>query len=487
VTFSSATPAVCTVSGTTVSGVTAGTCIVAADQNGDVRYSAATQTTASIAVGKGSQSVGSITFTPATLTVGGTSTVAATSSSGLAVTFSSATPAVCAVSGATVSGLSVGTCTITASQTGDLNYTAATLTRDLAVTYADTPPALTVSALSDGATTSVSTQNISGKVSDPAGIQSVLVNGVTVQVSPDGSFTYPVQLVSGQNTITVIATNHAGISANDTRTITLDSTYPVLSVTYPADNATLVQQVVTITGTVESLLNAAVKAGALHANAESGSNVVVTYSVNDSSPQEATVSGDNYTFLASLGSGMNTVRVFATTTEGRKVEAKRTVSYSPGFSLSLTSPAEDVRTPLGTYTLSGSVADNATPVTVSIIMDGRTFTPTVTNGVFQQELSFADDKIYPVTITGVDQSGASVTIVRNIIHSASTEGGTSKSFTIEDALLAMKMALGIVQSTASEVLRLDVAPMVNGVSIGDGRIDIEDAVVILRIATGSLQ
>jgi hypothetical protein len=52
---------------------------------------------------------------------------------------------------------------------------------------------------------------------------------------------------------------------------------------------------------------------------------------------------------------------------------------------------------------------------------------------------------------------------------------------------AMKLALGIVPSTASEVLRLDVAPMVNGVSFGDGKIDIEDAVVILRIATGSLQ
>jgi hypothetical protein len=79
-----------------------------------------------------------------------------------------------------------------------------------------------------------------------------------------------------------------------------------------------------------------------------------------------------------------------------------------------------------------------------------------------------------------------VSVVRNIIRSASSEG-TSTTFTIEDALLAMKMAQGIVPSTASEVLRLDVAPMVNGVSFGDGRIDIEDAAVILRIATGSLQ
>src|SRR5208283_2365901 len=53
-------------------------------------------------------------------------TVSATASSGLAVSFASTTPAVCTVSGATVTLVAVGTCTIQATQAGDANYVAAT-------------------------------------------------------------------------------------------------------------------------------------------------------------------------------------------------------------------------------------------------------------------------------------------------------------------------------------------------------------------------
>src|SRR4029078_4972001 len=54
-------------------------------------------------------------------------TVAATATSGLAVSFSSATLAVFWVSGAGVSFLSVGTCTVNASQAGSSNWNAALL------------------------------------------------------------------------------------------------------------------------------------------------------------------------------------------------------------------------------------------------------------------------------------------------------------------------------------------------------------------------
>jgi uncharacterized protein (TIGR03437 family) len=52
--------------------------------------------------------------------------VGATASSGLPVSFASLTPSVCAVSGATVWVISVGTCTIQATQSGDVTYLAAT-------------------------------------------------------------------------------------------------------------------------------------------------------------------------------------------------------------------------------------------------------------------------------------------------------------------------------------------------------------------------
>ena len=86
------------------------------------------------------------TPTPQTITFGtlankvfGTATfaISATASSGLPVSFNSqTTPAVCTVSGATVTLVSVGTCTIQATQAGNSNYAAATpVSRSFTVTH----------------------------------------------------------------------------------------------------------------------------------------------------------------------------------------------------------------------------------------------------------------------------------------------------------------------------------------------------------------
>ena len=124
ITFTSQTPDVCTVSGYTVTGVSVGTCTIAADQAGDATYSAAPEVTQSFSIGKGDQT---IVFDPApNVDVNGTGTVSATASSGLAVTFTSQTTSICTVSGSTVTGVNAGTCIIAADQGGDANYNPAT-------------------------------------------------------------------------------------------------------------------------------------------------------------------------------------------------------------------------------------------------------------------------------------------------------------------------------------------------------------------------
>ena len=57
---------------------------------------------------------------------------------------------------------------------------------------------------------------------------SVTVNGKSVNVASNGSFSTIVQLEEGENTITVIATDAAGKSTTVTRTVTLDTTAPVI-------------------------------------------------------------------------------------------------------------------------------------------------------------------------------------------------------------------------------------------------------------------
>ena len=125
VSFASTTSAVCTVSGATVTLAAVGTCAIQATQAGNAGYAAATPVTQSFQVTPESQTINFGVLSNQAL---GTApfTVSATASSGLAVSFASPSPAVCTVSGATVTLVAVGTCTIQATQAGNADYAAAT-------------------------------------------------------------------------------------------------------------------------------------------------------------------------------------------------------------------------------------------------------------------------------------------------------------------------------------------------------------------------
>jgi sugar lactone lactonase YvrE len=125
VSFSSQTGTICTVSGSTVTLIMGGTCTIQATQGGNAIYPPATPVSQSFTVTPEGQTIafGSLSneaFGTAPFAVG------AIASSGLAVSFSSITPQVCTVAGATVTLVAVGTCTIQATQPGNADYSAAT-------------------------------------------------------------------------------------------------------------------------------------------------------------------------------------------------------------------------------------------------------------------------------------------------------------------------------------------------------------------------
>ena len=132
VTFASTTSGVCTTGGTngaTVTYVSAGTCSITASQAGNTNYAAAADVSQSFAIGQGTQTVSFAKPSDVTFAPGGTRTLTATGgASALPVTFASTTTGVCTTggtNGATVTHVSVGTCSITASQAGNTNYAAA--------------------------------------------------------------------------------------------------------------------------------------------------------------------------------------------------------------------------------------------------------------------------------------------------------------------------------------------------------------------------
>ncbi|HEX3511229.1 MAG TPA: hypothetical protein VHT27_09040 [Solirubrobacteraceae bacterium] len=126
VTLASETPAVCTISGATVSYDAVGTCTVLATQAGSSDWEPAPPARQSFGVAGRVQTITFSSTAPAGAIVEGASyVVAAAASSGLPVSFTSRTPAVCALTGTTVSFAAAGTCTLAADQAGDGEWEAA--------------------------------------------------------------------------------------------------------------------------------------------------------------------------------------------------------------------------------------------------------------------------------------------------------------------------------------------------------------------------
>lgn len=125
--YSSGTPTVCTVSGTMVTMVSAGTCTLRANLDISANYNAAAQVTQDVTITQGPQTLTFGAQSAQTFAAGGTFAInpLATASSGLVATYSSLTTGVCTVSGTTVTMVSAGTCTVAANQGGDANYNAA--------------------------------------------------------------------------------------------------------------------------------------------------------------------------------------------------------------------------------------------------------------------------------------------------------------------------------------------------------------------------
>ena len=176
VSFTSATPGVCTTggaSGATVAFVSTGTCTINAGQGGSGNWNPAPQVQRSFQVLKGNQTIAFTSTAPSSATAGGVPyTATATASSGLAVTFGTGSPAVCAsggTNGATFSFTAVGNCIVNATQPGNTNWNAAT---PVAQTFAvgKASPTVTVSAPATGTVgTAIAAASITATLASSSG------------------------------------------------------------------------------------------------------------------------------------------------------------------------------------------------------------------------------------------------------------------------------------------------------------------------------
>ncbi|ABQ24975.1 MBG domain-containing protein [Geotalea uraniireducens] len=467
VSYSAGSSTACTVDATSGAvSITSGSgaCAITATKAADGNYNAATSAAATLTV---TRATATVTLGSLTATYDGTakSASATTTPTGKTVTFTydgSATAPASAGSYAVIGTIS------------DSNYQGAA-TGTLVIATA-TAPTLKIFALADGSITNTATLNISGSAAGANAIKSITINGVAVSPAADGSFSYAVTLQSGKNTITTVATDNADLTASDSRSIILDTTAPAITISSLADNSALAAASVTITGTVDK-------------------TATVQATVNNGTAQSAAMTGTSFSVTLNLEAGSNIIEVKATDLSGNSTMVKRTVvSDTTRPTLAITDPVQDMTTNLASMTISGTVTDALTAVSVTITCDGNSYTSQVVNGAFQQQISFTTAKQYAISVTATDQAGNNVTAQRNVIYAPSTPTPTLPSgdingdgkVDISDALLALQMAVGLATPSPAQLAAGDVAPLVNDKPSSDGVIDIADAMLILEKAVGML-
>ena len=321
---------------------------------------------------------------------------------------------------------------------------------------------LTLSTLADKAITTDPTLNVAGTVTDNGtgiGVKSVTVSGQATTIT-NGAFSIAIPLVQGANGITTIATDNSDHKTIDTRTISLDRSAPTIVINQPADNSVTARQFVAVTGSVDPPTS------------------TVTAKVNNGSPANATMSGANFSVTVNLSSGLNTIDITAKDLAENSGNAKLTItSDAVSPTVAVSTPAQDISTTLSSIIVKGAVSDIATRVTISIVADDQTYTPTVAvDGSFSQTISMDTEKTYAVIVTATDEAGHSTMVKRNIIKT---------TVELQDILTAFKYATGQLDVSVAEKLLFDCAPLgADGKPKPDGIVDFGDVVMMLRKIVG---
>lgn len=443
-----------------------------------------------------------------------------------------------------VYGLTEGVNTITATATASGGKSSSVTTR---VTLLTTKPQLEISALPDGSKTSDPILNISGELPLGSYFDSLIVNAVAVPVL-NNSFSTAVKLNPGANLITVTARDSAGNTTGAARTIYLEETLPAISITEPADGSYINGTDVNLKGKVQpgntvrlllyngsangvpfTQINQAANgsngfwstAGALPL--DPGLNTIVaevTDISGNSSKIKITIIRDATAPALAVTSPIrdNSVNKFSQTVTG-KIAPDATISVTLNGEAVPVSQATDgaYSIPLTLseekqYALAITATDalgNSVTTYRNIVYDITAPQVTAVDPASPLKVTFNDgvpevlDKNGPVagvSIT-VNQDGSKTVDVSKAvgydlktldIHAVDAAGNSTRNgnitgsgkVDIKDALKELRISLALDASTPEEMLRGDVAPVVNGVSRPDGVINGADIVYILEKIVG---
>ena len=463
ITFSSSNTSVATISGSTVTIVGAGTTTITANQAGTATHFAAPSVEQLLTVNKSPQTIlfepllaKSVSDPPFNLT--------GTATSGLAVSYVSSNTAVATVSGVTVTLLSAGTSTITASQAGNANYNAAanvdqTLTVNTKLSQSITFAALPAKTFGDAAfalsatatsTLAVSYASSNTAVATVSGSTVTIVGGgtATITASQAGNANYNAATNVGQ-TLTVNKLNQtitfAALPAKTfgdaafALTATATST---LAVSYASSNtavATVSGSTVTIVGGGTTTITAS-QAGNVNYNAATNVDQTLTVKLNQTitfAALPAKTFGDEAFTLSATGGASGEPIIFSS--------SNTSVATVSGNTVTIVS--------VGSTNITASQGGNAnfiaaTPVVRALTVNKANqtilFEPLLAKGVSDP----------PYNLSGTASSGLPVSYVSSNVAVATVSGIT-----------VTLLSAGTTTITASQAgnANYNAAPIVNQV------------------------
>ncbi len=150
-------------------------------------------------------------------------------------------------------------------------------------------------------------------------------------------------------------------------------------------------------------------------------------------------------------------------------------------SVSLISPATNI-TASGIVAITAIASDNVGVSMVEFYQNGvLLLAGNEAPYTFNWDTTTVGNGSYSLVARAHDSAGNSKQSA-NVSVTVNNPGSTS--ITISDALLALQIGSGKVTPTVGQIARLDVAPVVNGISVPNGVVDTGDAIVLLSKIVG---
>ncbi len=288
-------------------------------------------------------------------------------------------------------------------------------------TVGDGLPSLTLSSPTPAMITNNPQVTVSG-TTDPGA--TIKVNGTSVPVAADGSFSEPLTLADGTYTFRVTATDAAGLATTISRTITVDTKAPALTLASPSTGLLTRDPVVLVSGSTEP--NATVVVNGV----------------------DAAVSGSGqFSVEIVLQEGANTITATATDAAGNQAQASVSVTLdTTPPAVTITSPSPDANVTVPAVTVTGTTEPGAT-VTVNghaVTVDG--------SGSFSTQLPLTEGANL-ITATATDAAGnsASATVVvtyTNPATAAQVQSSLGSLNTLDLGLIILviaSLALGVFE------------------------------------------